>query len=565
LPASISPEETFFSRARLGERLALSRASDANEFEQAKLRAILHSLITAYFLAAFLWDRTLDDGELRMLALLGCFLLMPFLYFGWIALRPGVNHWRRCAGVLTDVTSVTLLMLLGGEPGMLLYPLYLWIVIGNGFRFGRPYLHYAQVLAIAGFLTVLLFNPLWSAHATLGAALALVLIVIPAYVSALLGRLNAASRRLEAARGEAEAANVAKTRFLAAASHDLRQPMQALSMYASVLADRVTGHDAARVVRGVQLSVRTLEQLFDSLLDIARIESGVIRPNVVTFPLAPLIDNVVEAERPAAAHKGLAIRVVATSASVRSDPVLLERILKNLVTNAVRYTERGRIVVGCRRAGRRLRLQVADSGVGIPAQEQERIFEEYYQLEGASAEGLGLGLSIVKSLAALLGHPVSLRSTLGRGSIFSLGLEAAREFAAPVSAAGAGVPSLAGAIVALVDDDAEIRESMRLLLESWGARCITGASAAEVETRLRSSARAPDALIADYRLGGADTGLQAIARLRGTYGQALPALIITGTANLAALEQDAPGIPVAAKPVPPGKLRAFLAQVAREG
>jgi len=333
-------------------------------------------------------------------------------------------------------------------------------------------------------------------------------------------------------------------------------------MYASVLAERVTGHDAARVVHGVQLSVRTLEQLFDSLLDVARIESGVIRPHVVTFPLAPLIESVVEAERPAAAHKGLAIRVVATSASVRSDPVLLERMLKNLVTNAVRYTERGRIVVGCRRAGRRVRLLVADSGVGIPAQEQERIFEEYYQLEGASAEGLGLGLSIVKSLAALLGHPVSLRSTLGRGSIFSLQLEAARALA-PAQAPGTALPSLAGATVALVDDDAQVRDSMRLLLESWGARCITGASAAEVETRLRSSARAPDALIADYRLGGAGTGLQVIARLRGTYGAALPALIITGTANLAALEKDAPGIPFVAKPVPPGKLRAFLSQIPR--
>jgi signal transduction histidine kinase/CheY-like chemotaxis protein len=547
--------------AGLAKRLAASRAGDAAELEQAKLRVVIHSLIIVYFLVAVLWDRALDDGELRLLVLLGAFMIVPFLYLGWIALRPGVNHLRRCAGVATDIGSATLLMVLGGEAGMMLYVLYLWIVTGNGFRFGRLYLHYAQTLALAGFITVLLASRPWADHATLGAALLLVLVVIPAYVSALLGKLNAASRRLQEARGEAEAANVAKTRFLAAASHDLRQPMQALSMYASVLEDRVAGSDAERVVRGIQLSVRTLEQLFDGLLDIARIDSGVIRPNVVAFPLLPLIENVVEAERSIAAHKGLEIRVVASSSSVRSDPVLLERILKNLVTNAVRYTERGRIVVGCRRAGRRVRLQVADSGVGIPAHEQERIFEEYYQLEGASTQGLGLGLSIVKSLADLLGHSVKVRSAPGRGSVFSLELDAVAEIAAVAEHAAGPTLALRGTTVAIVDDDAEIRESILLLLESWGARCIAGASADDVEARLRAARRAPDALIADYRLGGTATGVQAIARLRAAFGASLPALIISGTANLAALEKDAAGIPFAAKPISPGKLRAFLSQV----
>ena len=541
----------------------MSRASDATEFDQAKLRLILHSIIGCYFLITFLWDRTLDDAEVALLRLLGGFLLMPFFYLAWILLRPGVNHLRRCAGVASDVASVTLVMLLGGEAATMLYLVYLWIVTGNGFRFGRLYLHYAQALAVAGFLAVVFVNPLWSSHAILAAALALVLVVIPVYVSALLGKLNAASRRMQEARGDAEAANLAKTRFLAAASHDLRQPMQALSMYASVLEDRVANTDAARVVRGIQLSVRTLEQLFDSLLDVAKIESGVIRPNMVVFPLAPLLHQVADGERPVAEHKGLDLRVVPTSTSVRSDPLLLERMLKNLVSNAVRYTERGRIVVGCRRLGRRLRLQVADSGVGIPADEQERIFEEYYQLAGASTQGLGLGLAIVKSLADLLGHRVSVRSTPGRGSVFSVELDSALE--APASAASPLAPaaSLLGATVALIDDDAEIRESMRLLLESWGARCIAGASAAEVEARLRSLRRAPDAVIADYRLEGTTTGVQAIARLRGLFGAQLPALIITGTANIAALEKEAPGIPFAAKPIPPGKLRAFLSQVPR--
>jgi two-component system, sensor histidine kinase len=332
-------------------------------------------------------------------------------------------------------------------------------------------------------------------------------------------------------------------------------------MYASVLEDRIAGPDALRVVRGIQLSVRTLEQLFDGLLDIARIESGALRPSIDVFPLLPLIERVVESERPLAAHKNLELRVAPTAASVRSDPLLLERMLRNLLANAIRYTERGRIVVGCRRAGRdRLRLQVADSGIGIPAQEQERIFEEYYQLAGASTQGLGLGLPIVRSLGDLLGHAVTLRSNPGRGSVFSVELERAE---APPLALPAG--ALLGATVLLVDDDYEVRESTRLLLESWGCRCFTGASAAEVEAKLRAAGGAPDALIADYRLAGAANGVQVVARLRAAFGAGLPALIISGTANLPALAMHVPGIPFAAKPVAPGKLRAFLSQIRRPG
>jgi CheY-like chemotaxis protein len=399
----------------------------------------------------------------------------------------------------------------------------------------------------------------------LGASLILVLLAVPWYVSSLITRLHAANQRLQEARGQAEAANVAKTKFLAAASHDLRQPMQALSMYVSVLEDRVSDANALRVVHGVKLSVKTLEQLFDGLLDISKIESGVIKPNVVAFPLMPLIDDVVEAERPMAAHKNLDLRVVPTSVSVRSDPLLLARMLKNLVTNAIRYTDRGRIIVGCRRfGGGRLRLEVVDSGVGISIHEQDRIFEEYYQLSGASAQGLGLGLPIVKSLGELLGHTVAVSSAVGRGSVFSIELERAPFASAPPIDLGLSpVGALGGVSVVLVDDDAEIRSSMRLLLESWGCRCIGGATAAEVEKTLKTQQIIPDALIVDYRLADATTGFQVIERLRAAFGEELPALVISGTMNVTLLQQRAPGIPIAVKPVSPGKLRAFLSQILR--
>jgi signal transduction histidine kinase len=390
-------------------------------------------------------------------------------------------------------------------------------------------------------------------------------LLISALLFAILYSFAAAAQRVEAARREAVAANIAKTKFLAAASHDLRQPMQALSMYASVLEERVSDANALRVVRGIELSVRTLEQLFNSLLDISKIESGVVKPEVAVFPLMPLIERVVEAELAIAERKKLELRVAPTSVAVKSDPALLERMLKNLLTNAIRYTEHGGVVVGCRRRpGGRVRLEVVDSGIGIPAHEQERIFDEYYQIGGKSAQGLGLGLPIVKSLGELLGHRVAVRSALGRGSVFSIELESAA--GAIPSAPPPGpllLSTLEGLTVAVVDDDAEIRSSVGLLLESWGCRGIGGATVADVERELRAQGLTPDALIVDYRLADAMDGLQAIEHLRAAFGQHIPALIISGTASLPFIREHAARIPVAMKPVPHGKLRAFLSQSVR--
>jgi signal transduction histidine kinase len=536
------------------------------EFDQAKVRFAIYGIVLFYLFVSYLWDRTLTDAELDALVAPSVILLVGGIAdFVWMLWRPGVNHVRRHAKGVTDMAAVTTLMSLGGETTAILYAIYPWVVIGNGFRFGRWYLHYSQALGLAGFATVLLVSPYWRAYPMLGASLMLVLIAVPWYAAALISRLHTASQRLQEARREAEAANVAKTRFLAAASHDLRQPMQALSMYASVLEQRVNDADAARVVHGVQLSCRTLEQLFDSLLDISKIESGIVRPKSVDFPLMPLIEHVVESERPIAARKGLRLRVVRCSASVRSDPVLLERMLKNLVTNAIRYTERGKILVGCRRrAGGRLCLEVLDSGIGIATHEQERIFDEYYQVAGESAQGLGLGLPIVRSLCELLGHTLGVRSALGRGSAFSIELPLVADAAAPASASHAAPPSLAGANVVLVDDDVEIRTSMRLLLESGGCRAVSGSTLAEVQERLRALSVKPHALIVDYRLAGALTGLHVIEALRREFDARLPALVITGTPNLSLLRERLGSIPFAVKPIPPGKLRAFLSQVLRE-
>jgi signal transduction histidine kinase/CheY-like chemotaxis protein len=546
----------FPDRLSLRQRVAAAIAADAVEFDQSKVRVAINLLILLYLLGAA-WVGGMDQGELLSIQVM-VFLLVPaFAHTAWVLLRPGVNHLRRRMVVWLDMGAVTTVMLLAGETGVMLYCIYPWVVIGNGFRYGRWYLHYSQAVALAGFLAVMLLSAYWRQHAVLGAALLLVLIAIPFYVSMLLARLHAA-------RAQAEAANTAKTKFLAAASHDLRQPMQALSMYASVLQDRVTDPSALRVVHGVKLSVTTLERLFDSVLDISKIESGAVKPSMVAFRLMPLIEQVAQTEALFAAQKGIELRVARTSASVLSDPLLLERMLKNLVINAIRYTEHGGIVVGCRRVGAdRLRLEVVDSGIGIPGEEQERIFDDYYQLGGASAQGLGLGLPIVKSLGALLGHAVTVRSALGHGSVFSIELGRMAAPAAPAASAFAAAAALGGTRVVVVDDDVEIRNSMRLLLEGWGCRYIGGATLVEVEQQLRAGGLEPDAVIVDYRLADTTTGLQVIERLRELFGQDLPALVITGTPNASLLQHQLAGIAFAMKPIPPGKVRAFLSQFAR--
>jgi signal transduction histidine kinase/CheY-like chemotaxis protein len=548
---------------KLADKLAAARAGDPAELEHSMLRLVIVAVGELYFLVAFFWDRVFKD-ELVVLAAVAYIGVLGVAHFGWVLARPGINHMRRRSAVLLDTAATTLAMVFAGERGAVFFALYLSVAIGNGFRYGRWYLHYAQALSLAGLLVTVLLTAFWREHWFLSAAMFVVLIAVPAYVSVLVSRLQAATERIQDARDEAQAANVTKTKFLAAASHDLRQPMQALSMYASVLEGRVADAATRRVVHGIKLAVTNLEQMFDSLLDISKIESGVIKPQFVAFPLQPLIDQVAEAERPMTAHKDLELRVVRTSASVMSDPALLERMLKNLVTNAIRYTERGKIVIGCRHAGGRLRLDVVDSGIGIALEEQERIFDEYYQLGGKSAQGLGLGLPIVKSLGELLGHKVSVRSEPGRGSVFSIEIERAPAVRAESLPRPAAAAPLGRLKVVLVDDDVEIRESVRLLIEGWGCRYICGATLGEIEEQLRAHGLRPDAVIVDYRLAGAMSGIEVVERLRAAFGARLPALIITGTANPSFLQTRAPGIPFAIKPVAPGKLRAFLSQAAAD-
>ncbi len=376
----------------------------------------------------------------------------------------------------------------------------------------------------------------------------------------------------DAARREAEIANRSKTQFFAAASHDLRQPLHALGLFAAALADKVHDPEVQQVVHSINESVDALEGLFNELLDISKIDAGVIKANPVHFELAPLLERVRLDAQPEALERGLELRVARTRRFAFSDPVLVERILRNLVANALRYTWQGGIVVGARRRGTDLSLEVWDTGIGIEASEHDRIFEEFYQVgnpERNSRKGLGLGLSIVRRLAGLLGSVVTVSSVRGRGSVFRLRIPLGRapQGAPPQTDGAAPRPGdLSGRLVVVVEDETAVLRGMETLLAGWGAAVVACSSLAEVADRARRLERAPDLVIADYRLREGHIGTQAIASLRERFRAAIPAIIVSGSTTPAHhAEAQAIGAHLLLKPVMPAKLRALIHYTLKAG
>jgi signal transduction histidine kinase/ActR/RegA family two-component response regulator len=373
---------------------------------------------------------------------------------------------------------------------------------------------------------------------------------------------------LEAARRSAEQANAAKTRFLAAASHDLRQPIHALGLLFATLAESVRDARTAPLLKQIDSAFDAVDSMLTSLLDISKLDAGVVRPHVGPVDLAALLQRLDDEHQPIARVTGNRLRVRPADAVVASDAAMLHRILANLVSNALRYTIDGRVLVGARRRGRSIRIDVYDDGPGIPEDSLEDIFLEFHQLgnpERDRRKGLGLGLAIVKRLADLLGHRIEVRSALGRGSRFSVTLPASAE-ARPSAARGplAAAPGadLHGKRVLLLDDEVAVLDAMSSLLERWGCEVTTTAAPEEAEAALASSSAPPDMLIVDYRLRRHASGIETIGRLHQVAGHRIPALVITGdTAPDRLREAQESGYPLLHKPVKPAELRAVMRQL----
>ena len=377
--------------------------------------------------------------------------------------------------------------------------------------------------------------------------------------------------RPERADGQ-ERRRTTSARLLAAASHDLRQPLQAIGLWVELLRERTGNTELGDILGKIQKTAHAAERVLDALLDITRLDMGVVGVNAIDFAVADLLGHVAATFAPMAREHGLALRVRSSRAIARSDPLLLERILFNFVGNAVRYSCRGGVLVGCRRRSGGLALEVWDTGPGIAQADLERVFEEFNQLapEGMQRErgAIGLGLSIAQRTAALLGHPIEVTSWLGRGSCFSVevpsGIRPAFLVATPDADATLAV--LHGAFVVVVEDEPEQREAAALLLRNWGCHVVAAATAAQAIKALEGHLRQPSVLLVDYRLRPHETGADAIRALRAALGAHIPAVIVSGegatTHEACARELGATLLP---KPVHAEALRQHLAQAVLNG
>jgi signal transduction histidine kinase/FixJ family two-component response regulator len=383
-------------------------------------------------------------------------------------------------------------------------------------------------------------------------------------------RVDHATASLAQEKESAIRANVAKSRFLAAASHDLRQPMHALGLFVAALKDRARDAETRELVEHIEASSQAMEALLNSLLDISRLEAGAIEPRLESFRVARLLHSLRRQFSMTARERGIELVVVESRLAIHSDPLLLERILSNLVSNALRYTERGRVLVGCRPRGAEVRIEVWDTGRGIPESQLDAVFEEFVQLHNPERDrdkGLGLGLAIVARLVKLLGHTLDFRSREGHGSMFAVCVPLASSVEddrreAPREVIG---NPLAGALVVMVDDEPEIVAGTGRLFDAWGMRATPAASGVEAMARLDALGAAPDVIVSDYRLREAETGVEVVERLRARYGAHIPALLVSGDTAPATLRALAgSGLPHLAKPLRPAKLRALLSQMLQE-
>ncbi|HMM63651.1 MAG TPA: PAS domain-containing hybrid sensor histidine kinase/response regulator, partial [Mesorhizobium sp.] len=378
--------------------------------------------------------------------------------------------------------------------------------------------------------------------------------------------LTRVNEELAQAQMLAEEANLSKTRFLAAAGHDILQPLNAARLYCASLIEKAGKGAAGEAAVNIESSLESVETILGAVLDISRLDAGAMKPEETVFRLDGLLRQIGTDFQPMAAAKGLELVIVPSSLWTETDRTLLRRLVQNLVSNAVKYTRRGRILVGVRRRGEDAELQVIDTGIGIAPDKLNTVFREFTRLEEGAreAQGLGLGLSIVDRIARVLRLEIRISSDLGRGTRFSvlLPVKQAQEMPKPAArrAPRRASATATGLAVACIDNDARILEGMRLLLEGWGCTVATYAGSADIEARATAMPR-PDIILADYHLDG-ETGLDAVVRLRALHGESIPAVLVTAdrTAEVrtAAAALD---VPVINKPVKPAALRSVLARL----
>jgi len=378
-------------------------------------------------------------------------------------------------------------------------------------------------------------------------------------------RVRARTIELESARDAAERANASKSRFVASASHDLLQPLNAAKLFLASLGAMAQPPAQARLTERIVSAFGSVEQILGALLDISKFDIGAARAKTEVIALDPLLDRLSEEFSPIAQKHGLDLRVLPCRAYVVTDPVYLKRILQNLLSNALRYTPSGRVLLGARRRGGAVRLEVWDTGPGIPEDKQAEIFQEFTRLDAAGQDGgMGLGLAIVEQACALLNHPLALRSELGRGTMFSVTVprsDQLHSLPAPTVPQGEPRGALDEMLVLVVENDANVRQAMMGVLEDWGTSPIEATTLAEAEAQITELGVPPDVILADYQLDAGETGLALIAQLRARHGP-VPAVLITANHSPDLIQEaEEQGILLMTKPLALRRLRRVLQQM----
>nr|WP_305518265.1 hybrid sensor histidine kinase/response regulator [Pseudomonas sp. Q11] len=467
--------------------------------------------------------------------------------------KPGHFFWRHLFTMLHDYSAIAFAMVLGGEGALPIYAALLWVTLGNGVRFGSRYLALATVIALSTLVLIFWLNPFWRTQPYMFLMLIVTTIVVPAYAHVLLKRTRIASE-------EAITANLEKSRFLAQASHDLRQPIHSIGLFTACLRDARLGLEELRLVDNIDRSLHTVSQLFRSILDIYTLDHGKLVPQTDTVHLGTLLQDIVEQNTEAARWAGVELRLRASPYWVNVNPGLLTTMVQNLLSNALKYAPGRPVLIGVRRQGAGLAVVIYDKGRGIAAEHLPEVFKEFYRVRHVrdkDVEGLGLGLSIVKRISRLLNVDIHIHSRVGQGTKVAIsGLEQAipKVMARKVTTAHS---RLNGLRVCLVEDDTNVLMATSTLLEKWGCQVQTHNDGEGLTSNC-------DIIIADFDLGTKVSGSECIAAIREQRGWEVPALVITGhqveriRESLQSLQ-----ISVLAKPVRPPELRTVLLELVK--
>jgi signal transduction histidine kinase/ActR/RegA family two-component response regulator len=555
-------------------------------------RGLVNGLLFACLSVALMWP---EMPHAFLLGWVAAFVVVLFFRLGIAraylrsqATAAQLEGWTRLAAVGYGITGLAwgtlgaVAIRLGA--GLPTYPLWVGFLIAL-FAVLQSQTTGAKPLVLRSFLACAVLPMLVAAIATDGPnyyvrIVAVILVGGIALLAGSSGNRNAAQSiamryeniellaELTRQKEELDRANRAKTHFLAAASHDLRQPMQAVVLLVESLRERVHDPETQRIVKNIRSSVTSMAALLNAILDVSRFDVSSVKPHRRHFRAEELLERLRAAFAAQAQSRRLELRIVPCSAVIETDPELLLRILCNITENALRYTERGTVLIGCRRRPDGIAFEVRDTGPGIPENELNHIFREFYQLEGSRRDGekgLGLGLAIVERTAKLLGHPLAVRSKVGRGAMFSVLVPYGdEEQVQPAAAPEPEWPSLQGCNVLVVEDEKEIRAAMSILLESWGCDIMSASSGNEALGMLGGRASAPDIVLADYQLPGELDGIGVIGAVRKLHPGARGILMSGNLAAQLAREAEGSGLRLLHKPVRPARLRSLLGSMWRE-